>query len=275
MPVDALFKLHLRSQHLDWDATGHKYWRVDLVEQTIPGKDVALILCDMWDKHWCRGAVERINAMAPRMNAVVQAARAKGALIVHAPSDTMPFYEGTPARERILAVSVITPPPEMPHEDPPQPVDTSDPGSDTGETVRSKLRTRQHEAIEIDQERDIISDDGPAVYSYFRQRGIRQAFIMGVHTNRCVLHRSFGIKQFVRWGFPIGLVRDLTDALYNPSMPPYVSQAEGTRLIIEYIVKFWCPTIYSRDLLGGQGTLGERGPGLGRSMHGGGIDTQP
>ena len=251
MHEEMLFRFHLRTQRLDWDATGHKYWRVDSVEQAMPGPKVALILCDMWDKHWCRGAVERINVMAPHMNAATKAARSKGALIVHAPSDTMSFYDGTPARKRILAVPLVTPPADRAHEDPPQPVDTSDLGSDTGETERSKPRTRQHQAIQIDQECDVISDDGIAIYSYFQQRGIEQAFIMGVHTNRCVLHRSFGIKQFVKWGFPIGLVRDLTDALYNPSMPPYVSQAEGTHLIIEYIEKFWCPSILSDDLIAG------------------------
>jgi hypothetical protein len=72
--------------------------------------------------------------------------------------------------------------------------------------------------------------------------------ILGVHTNMCVLHRSFGIKQMVRWGVEPVLIRDLTDTMYNPAMPPYVSHDEGTRLTIEYIEKFWCPTVLSDDL---------------------------
>jgi len=31
-------------------------------------------------------------------------------------------------------------------------------------------------------------------------------------------------------------------------MPPHVSQAEGTRLVIEYIERHWCPSINSADL---------------------------
>ena len=49
----------------------------------------------------------------------------------------------------------------------------------------------------------------------------------------------------------MALVRDLTDAMYNPAMRPYVSHRDGTRLVVEYIEKFWCPTVLSRDLLGG------------------------
>jgi hypothetical protein len=53
----------------------------------------------------------------------------------------------------------------------------------------------------------------------------------------------------VKWGKRVALVRDLTDAMYNPARPPYVSHAEGTRLVVEYIEKFWCPTVASRGLL--------------------------
>jgi hypothetical protein len=70
-----------------------------------------------------------------------------------------------------------------------------------------------------------------------------------VHTNYCVLNRSFAIKQMVRWGVNVALVRDMTDCLYDPAMPPYVSHDEGTRLVVGYIEKFWCPTIGSEDLL--------------------------
>jgi hypothetical protein len=66
----------------------------------------------------------------------------------------------------------------------------------------------------------------------------------------CILGRSFAIKQMVKWGMPIALCRDLTDSMYNPARPPYVSHDEGTRLIIEFIEKFWCPTVLSADLTG-------------------------
>ena len=72
---------------------------------------------------------------------------------------------------------------------------------------------------------------------------------MGVHTGTCILNRTFSIKQMVRWGVEIALVRDLTDAMYNPARPPYVSHEEGTRLVVEYIEKFWCPTVTSDQVL--------------------------
>ena len=60
----------------------------------------AIIICDMWDKHWCQGASNRVAEMAPVMNEVVKTARSRGVFIIHAPSDTMKYYEGTPERMR-------------------------------------------------------------------------------------------------------------------------------------------------------------------------------
>jgi nicotinamidase-related amidase len=187
--------------------------------------------------------------LAPIMNRVIAAAREKGVHIIHAPSDVVDYYQDSPARQRILAAPVVPLPELQAHADPPLPIDDSDEGSDTGEMEAKRVWQRQHEALLIDQDRDVISDSGPEIYAYIRQQHITQLMIMGVHTNMCVLNRSFAIKQMVRWGLDIVLVRDLTDTMYNPAMPPYVSHEEGTRLVVEYIEKHWCPTILSEALL--------------------------
>jgi hypothetical protein len=72
---------------------------------------------------------------------------------------------------------------------------------------------------------------------------------MGVHANFCILNRSFAIKQMTKWGMRCVLVRDLTDAMYNPEDRPKVSHERGTELVIEYIESYWAPTITSSQLL--------------------------
>jgi hypothetical protein len=72
---------------------------------------------------------------------------------------------------------------------------------------------------------------------------------MGIHTGQCVMKRAFGIRNMVRMGVNVVLVRDLTDAQCDPRKPPYISQACGTELIVEHIEKYWCPTITSPDLV--------------------------
>lgn len=251
--MDGTLTVRLRSQRLTEDAGGHTVWEVAEADAEWRAAQTGLLLCDVWDDHWSRGAVERLEAMVPRMREVVEAARSLGVLIVHAPSNTLDHYRDHAARLRALRVPRHQPPPEIDHADPPLPVDASDHGSDTGEAEPHRAWSRQHPGIPIDPERDLISDDGAEVYGALQAYHVRHLAIMGVHTNMCVLNRSFAIKQMVRWGVDVALVRDLTDAMYNPARPPYVSHEEGTRLVVEYIEKFWCPTLLSDAFT--QGTL--------------------
>ena len=242
-----VLSLRLRHQKLVRDDGEHNVWETIVQERVLPAQRTALLLCDIWDKHWSRGARERLEVMIPRMNALVSAVRDAGGQIIHAPSDTMDYYVDSPARARTRALPPVQPPLPIPHEDPPLPIDASDHGSDTEDAPCRAWRS-QHPGIKIDEERDVISDDGREVYGFVRIHDVEQLLIMGVHTNMCILNRSFAIKQMVRWGVPIALVRDLTDTMYNPARPPYVGHQEGTALVIGYIEKFWCPTVLSRDL---------------------------
>jgi hypothetical protein len=196
------------------------------------------------------------------MQRIVPAMRDRGALIVHAPSDTRDYaelYGDTPARKRVLDCPPVAPPENLQIEEPPLPINQTDPCCDTAPDAqhpypwpkewRRPPATRQHPAIEIDHGRDIISYQGKELWPYYKHRGIEQVLLMGVHTNFCILNRTFAIKQMVRWGMPVALIRDLTDALYNPATWPYVSHEEGTRLVVDYIEKFWCPTVTSDQLL--------------------------
>ena len=97
---------------------------------------------------------------------------------------------------------------------------------------------------------DAVSDKGDEVYSLLRQRGIEHVLLCGVHTNMCILNRKFAIKQLVKWGCDVALCRDLTDTMYNPKKAPFVPHARGTDLVVQYIEKYWCPTVLSSDVLG-------------------------
>src|SRR5258708_813110 len=94
--------------------------------------ETAVIICDMWDDHTCKGAAQRVAALAPKVDAFASAARARGVLIVHAPSDVMKFYEGTPQRQRAQAAPAARPPMAiasrelMPEREGSLPIDDSD-----------------------------------------------------------------------------------------------------------------------------------------------------
>lgn len=240
-PVENTDRFEVRRRELDWDP-----------------RQTALIICDMWDEHWCRGASRRVGELAPRMNEFVKAARAQGVLIVHSPSSCMePYAEHSGRKLAQSAPKADNLPADIgqwcrhiPEEEGGKyPLDQSDGGCDcTPMCPHGSPWRRQVAALEI-EEGDAISDSGDEIWNLFEARGIQNAMLLGVHTNMCVLGRPFGLRNLVRHGKQVVLVRDLTDTMYNPRSWPYVNHFRGTDLIVEHIEKFVCPTITSDQLL--------------------------
>ncbi len=246
-PEGAL-RLKLRTRVETFKGSG-EWDEVNVVKEVLVA-EVAIIICDMWDKHWCEGATERCGALAEKMAPVIKAARAKGIQIIHAPSETMNFYQDTPQRRRVMLAPRVEMPKPLEISDPPLPIDDSDGGCDTPQKPWYKAWTREIAKLDISGF-DGISDNGEEVYSFLRQQGVKYLIVMGVHTNMCVLNRTFAIRQMTRRGIQCILARDLTDTMYNPKMRPFVSHDKGTALVIEHIEKYWCPSVLGSDLVAG------------------------
>lgn len=237
--------------------------------------ETAVIVCDMWDYHHCLNAVRRGQEMAPRMNRLLQEARDRGAIIIHAPSSCMNSYVDHPARKRALSVGRVDNLPEeigkwcyqIPAEERgTYPIDQSDGGEDDDPAEHAEWAQKlqamgrnpkapwkaQMDALTIDGDRDFISDDGEEIWSILERNHRQNVILLGVHTNMCVLGRPFGLRQMAKNGKNVVLMRDMTDTMYNPEMPPFVSHFTGTDLIVEHIEKWVCPTITSDQILGGQ-----------------------
>ncbi len=228
-------------------------------------RKTAVIVCDMWDDHWCKGAAARVAEMTPRMDAVLRALRSQGVFIVHAPSTVTDFYKNTPQRRRAQTAPAARPPVPLdtrherwgtcwlytdPDREPGLPIDDTDMGCDCA--VKCAIEPpwkRQTAGLHLGDE-DALTDSGAELWNLLAARGINQIIFMGVHTNMCVLGRPFAIRQLVKLGLNVVLVRDLTDTMYNSKMAPFVSHFEGTDRVVEHIEKYWCPTVTSADLVG-------------------------
>jgi nicotinamidase-related amidase len=247
-----------REKRLTWDA-----------ERT------ALILCDVWDYHHCLNAVRRLEEFAPRLNELVKSARGRGVTIIHAPSDCMAAYEAHPARARAASAPAAAKLPDkikswcsrIPAEEKGvYPIDQSDGGEDDDPQEHAdwarKLKSlgrnpnmpwkAQSPLIEIDGGKDFISDKGDEIWNILEAHKIDNVILAGVHVNMCVLGRPFGLRQMVKNKKNVVLVRDMTDAMYNPARWPFVDHFTGTDLVIGHIETHVCPTITSDQFLGGK-----------------------
>ena len=270
--ADGDLALRLRSRVEDRAIPG----RFALIEQseTWNPKETAVIVCDMWDLHHCLNAVRRGGELAPTMDRVLKTMRDRGATVIHAPSECMDAYADHPARNRAIAAPRSKNIPagigewckQIPSEERgAYPIDQTDGGEDDDLTEHAEWAAKlakmgrnpkapwksQTEMLTIDEAKDYISVGGEEIWSILEQRGIKNVVLMGVHLNMCVLGRPFGLRQMAKNGRKVVLVRDMTDTMYNPAMPPKVNHFAGTDLMVEHVEKYVAPTITSDQILGG------------------------
>ena len=221
--------------------------------------NVAVLICDMWNTTQCVSAARRLVEMAPRINEVAARLRERGALIVHAPGGCMEHYAGTPARRRAqLATPVVSPVPvdwldwDVSREPPLAPSLADDtpcscePGEPCTRGGPPYPFTHQIESIEI-ATTDAVTDDGNELLALLEERDIQDVIIMGVHTNRCVLGRPYGIRQLVYWGKRPVLCRDLTDSYHRDPR----GHLWGNEQMVAHVERYWCPSLTSNQLVGG------------------------
>ena len=253
---DTLF-IYPRSRVKAKDGSGEFY----VINHKLKWKtsETAIIICDMWDQHWCKSAARRVDEMAPHLNRFVGEARKKGIFIVFSPSEVIDYYKDFPARKTAQNVPMANNVPEGIEEwcnglevekEVNWPIDQSDGGCDCIPKCKSGSPWRkQIDTIEI-QDSDAIADSGIEIWNLFEHRNIHNVILAGVHTNMCVVGRPFGLRNMKRFGKNVVLVRDLTDTMYNPRKRPEVSHFSGTDLVVEHIEKFICPTITSTTFTG-------------------------
>src|ERR1700682_6770364 len=123
---NAVVRLNLRTRVQPFKGTGE--WQEAHLATTFPVGRTAILICDMWDNHWCTGASRRVGELAARMEPVIEAARAHGIQIIHSPSEVMDFYKGAPQRLRMLTVPKIDPPGPAALNEPPLTIDDSNVG---------------------------------------------------------------------------------------------------------------------------------------------------
>jgi len=217
--------------------------------------ETAVLVFDVWDRHWCRSATERVNLLAPHINRLLQILRKRGVFVIHCPSETMSAYAGTPQRHRAQ---------QAPRQEAAEawtssnsmtgiqlPIDDADGGCEDDPPCRQGgVWHREHPDIEM-AEPDAVTDQGEEVQNLLEQYKIRNVLVVGVHANMCLLNRAFSIPVLVKAGKRVVLVRDLTDVMYNPKRRPFVGHLQALDLVVGFIESQWCPSTTSSDLVGG------------------------
>ncbi|MBI2929595.1 MAG: isochorismatase family protein [Verrucomicrobia bacterium] len=225
---------------------------------TLDPKKTAIVVIDMWDRHWCKTYTARVGNLVPRMNETVAAARQLGIQIVWAPSDVLDFYKDSPQRKAMQAIPAHAPPPQLAFNPPQAPQgDYCECGPDQPCKTHGKAWSRQHPDLVI-AEGDLLGDcnNGRELLNLCAARGLDTLLYMGVASNMCVCYRGFGMINLRKHGLRTIFVADLVEAImangFNPAtktLDPNFTPAKGTAIVQRFLEQHVAPSIESRQLL--------------------------
>jgi len=234
---------------------------VRTVEKLDPAK-TAIVIVDVWDKHWCKTYTERVGNLVPRMNKTLDAARKLGIQVVHAPSDVLGPYKDTPQRKAMQAIPEY-PAPEKTDFNPPDPPG----GRDCCECGPSRpcqshgAWSSEHPGLRIAEE-DLIADcnNGREVLNLCQHRGLDTLLYMGVASNMCLIGRSAGMIEMKRHGLRPIFVADLVEAITangcdpaTKAPDPNFTPARGTAQVQRHLERYIAPSIQSRQIIAAAG----------------------
>lgn len=195
------------------DAAGNPF----ITRQVFQGRQLALIVMDVWDSHPDPSMASRTSALLPRLNEALDAARALGITVIFCPNevplpsaaDTASFA-GLPNQP--LGDNGFSPP--LPSYSDALSGDMVPIAYDTAYYPRFPIYNRQHPDLRI-RSGDLASVSRQQIANYCAAHGITCLLYVGVAANMCICwSRETSMIPMKRYCnlTPI-LVRDLTDSM--------------------------------------------------------------
>ena len=142
---------------------------IRVAKESVDPVKIGVVAVDVWNWHWCKTATMRVDAIVPRLNKALDAARSMGMTVMLCPSDVVDNYAGFPQREAIFVLPTV----EVPNL-----VDvTCPPAPDAGGCACGRERCGvnfgwdgMHPAFKIG-ENDLMPDTQEEVYAVCRRNG--------------------------------------------------------------------------------------------------------
>jgi len=205
---------------LDWD---------------IPVAQTALVLVDVWQRHYIKEPEERAEAIiGSTLVPLIAKCRQAGITIIHAPS--LPVAKRHPNWVNLQTGEDqgqrdSWPPAEFRSKSGPfksyrRPVEPR-------EAERQQLPPLDFHPKVLPAANDPVIGTGEELHRYCKQKGILFLLYAGFNTNACILSRDYGTLEMSKRGYEVILVRDCTTGMESKDTQATLSQTTGAVLLLE------------------------------------------
>lgn len=248
--------LSVKPRYYRWDVDPGHEWieantRTALLEWKIPVSQTALVLVDVWQRHYIKDPEQRAEEIInKKLLPLLISLRKAGVKIIHAPSPevavTHPNWVKIQSREQVFSRHDEWPPEEFlsstgaykPFAMPYEPI----------EEVRSKMAPLTFHPKVIPLNDEAVVANGIELHEYLKKNKLLFLLYAGFNTNACIINRDYGTIRMRDRGYKIILVRDCTTGMESKETQATMAQTNGTILNLEM---FGCFTVTSDNLING------------------------
>ena len=208
---------------------------------------MAVLVIGLWSGHHCAEADRILHELCPKVNVFLKKCRNNNMKVIFGSLSLTKLPKYAPLKNNMKNIPyarLI----DKGMSFPPLPFDDSDGGIVSRNLNFSRVGVDIHPSIEI-FDTDAMSDNCKEILNYLHYHNIKHLMVLGAHTNMCVLDRAYGIKNLSRYGFPMSIVRDLTDPMVNPDGILVKDRQDASEQIIRFIEQHFCPSVDSKDVI--------------------------
>jgi hypothetical protein len=218
--------------------------------EEVDPSNLAIVVMDVWDYHWCRQIRVRYPKLIPRMNQTFMVARKLGITVCFSPTGAIRDLKDTPQYKamqllpqhpmpapKILDIEII----RKKNSGVVIPPRWGDCECGFGyPCVNVRHANNQHPDLKM-VEGDYIVLETQDMWNVIKKHNITHIILTGFATNMCLLGKPCGVVPLKSRGLKVYLARDLTDACtgYIPGFTPY----EGTLACIREVEQYICPSL--------------------------------
>jgi len=227
----------------------------------IPLSQAALVLVDVWDRHYIKDPEERAEKIIQeRIRPLLAVCRRAGLQIIHAPSPSQaranPAWVGArqakalpggKIRKAAAGGEQVWPPRAFrgksgPYKKYARPLEPR--AKDRAEMLKGLA---MHPDVQAEGS-EVVVANGEELHQYCKQKGIMFLFYLGFNTNACVLLRDYGTIEMSKRGYEILIVRDCTTGMESFETHDELWQTRGAILFLEMFGKY---SVSSEQLIAG------------------------
>lgn len=249
--------LHVRPRYYRWHVEPGVEWiekntNYAHLDWKIPLHQAALVLVDVWDRHYLKDTAARAEAIiSEKIVPLMAACRRAGMPIIHAPSP--PQAKKHPAWVRLVSEEEMAP-----RRDGWPPAEFRGKSGDykayarpveprAEELARLREGLTLHPKVQPEGDEAVIAT-GEELHRCCKGKGTLFLFYLGFNTNACILWRDYGTMEMGRRGYEIILLRDCGTGMESFETHDALGQTRGAVLFLEMFGQY---SLTSDELIAG------------------------